>query len=116
MSVWVRHAEGAETIMSSRISSPHIPGDLVAVVVSAAVAVAIGAAVAVNPLLAVLPAAALAGILLLVDARARILFLVFGGFLVLQSSNGVGSLKLVYLAGVFVSLGGALFRFSQGND
>ena len=116
MSVWVRHAQGAGTIMSSRISKPHIPGDLVAAVVGAAVAVAIGAAVAVNPLLAVLPAAALAGILPLLDARARIIFLVFGGFLALQSSNGVGSLKLVYLAGVFVSLGGALFRFSQGKD
>jgi hypothetical protein len=116
MSIWVRDAEGAGTIASSRISKPHIPGDLVAVVVSAAVAVAVGAAVAVNPLLAALPAAALAGLLLLVDARARILFLVFGGFLALQSSGGVGSLKLVYLAGVFVSLGGALFRFSQGTD
>jgi hypothetical protein len=116
VSVWVRHADGAGTIVSSRISKPHIPGDLLAVVVSAAVAVAIGAAVAVNPLLGVLPAAALAGILLLVDARARILFLVFGGLLALQSSNGVGSLKLVYLAGLFVSLGGALFRFSQGKD
>jgi hypothetical protein len=116
MSVWVRHAEGAGTIVPSRISKPHIPGDLVAVVVSAAVAIAIGAAVAVNPLLAVLPVAALAGILLLVDARARILFLVFGGFLALQSSQGVGSIKLLYLAGILVSLGGALFRFSKGED
>ena len=71
MSVWGRHAEGAGTIVVSRISKPHIPGDLVAVVVSAAVAIAIGAALAVNPLLALLPVAALAGILLLVDARAE---------------------------------------------
>ena len=105
-----------EPIAPSGFSNPHIVGDLVAILVSASVAVAIGAAVAVNPLLAVLPAAVLAGILLLVDARARILFVVFGGFLALQSSGGVGSIKLVYLAGVFASLGGALFRFSQGND
>ena len=116
MSVWVRHAEGAGTIVPPRISKPHIAGDLMAVVVGAAVAIAIGAAVAVNPLLALLPVAALAGILLLVDARARILFLVFGGFLALQSSQGVGSVKLLYLAGVLVSLGGALFRFSKGED
>ena len=46
MSVWVRHSEGAGTIVPSRTSKPHIPEDLVAVVVSAAVAIAIGAAVA----------------------------------------------------------------------
>ena len=116
MNASVGWAQRAESIVPWRISRSHSAGDLVAVVLGASVAVAIGAAVVVNPLLAVLPAATLAGIVLLVDARARILFLVFGGFLVLQSSDSLGSLKLVYLAGVFASLGGALFRFSQGED
>jgi O-Antigen ligase len=116
MNASVRWAHRAESTVPWRISRSHSAGDLVAVVLGASVAVAIGAAVVVNPLLAAFPAATLAGIILLVDARARILFLVFGGFLVLQSSDSLGSLKLVYLAGVFASLGGALFRFRQGED
>jgi O-antigen/teichoic acid export membrane protein len=112
----VRSAERAASIVRAGSFGSYAAGDLAAAVFSASVAVAIGAAVVVNPLLAVLPAVALAGILLLVDARARILFLVFGGFLALQSSSSLGSIKLVYLAGVFMSLGGALFKFRQGED
>lgn len=98
-----------------KISKPHVPGDLLALIVSALVAGEIGAAIAMQPVAAVLPAAALGGILLLVDARARILFLVFGGLLTLQSSDRLGSIKLIYLAGVFVSIGGALFTLSQSK-
>ncbi len=98
-----------------KMSKPHVPGDLPALIVSALVAGEIGAAIAIQPAAAVLPVAALGGILLLVDARARILFLVFGGLLTLQSSDRVGSIKLIYLAGVFVSIGGALFTLSESK-
>jgi O-antigen ligase len=91
-------------------------GDTVAIGVSAFVALEIGAAVAVKPAAALLPVALLAGILLLVDARVRILFVVFGGLLTLQSSSGLGHLKLLYLAGVMASFGGALFSFSRSSD
>lgn len=116
MNVGVPRAQGASIMLPSRMSVPHVWRDVGAVLVSAAVALEIGAGVALKPTAALVPAAALGGILLLVDARARILFLVFGGLLTLQSSDSLGSLKLVYLAGVFASLGGALFRFSHSKD
>jgi O-antigen ligase len=99
---------------SVRALSPS--GDVVAIAVSALVALEIGAAVAVKPIAALLPVAFLAGLVLLVDARARILFVVFGGLLTLQSSSGLGHLKLLYLAGVLASFGGALFSFSRSSD
>jgi O-antigen ligase len=100
----------------SRISRASFAGDVVAFGVSVFVALEIGLAVTFKPTAALLPLALLGGLLLLVDARARILFVIFGGLLTLQSSSGVGSLKLLYLAGVLVSFAGALFRFSQSRD
>ena len=100
----------------SRISTASFAGDAVAFGVSVFVALEIGLAVTFKPVAALVPLALLAGLLLLVDARARILFLIFGGLLTLQSSSGVGSLKLLYLAGILVSFAGALFRFTQSRD
>jgi hypothetical protein len=100
----------------SRISTASFAGDILAFGVSVFVALEIGLAVTFKPAAALLPLALLGGLLLLVDARARILFVVFGGLLTLQSSSGLGSLKLLYLAGVLVSFAGALFRFSQSRD
>jgi hypothetical protein len=84
--------------------------------VSVCVSVEIGAAVTMKPTLALLPVMALGGLLLLVDPRSRLLFLVFGGLLTLQSSGSLGQLKLAYLAGIVASCAGALFRFSQNKD
>jgi hypothetical protein len=100
----------------ARFGAGRISGDTWAVLVSAVLAIAIGASVATNPIAAVLPIGLMGAVLLTVDARARLLFLVFGGLLTLQSSNSFGSLKLVYLAGVFACLGGALMRFAQSED
>jgi len=100
----------------SRLSRVSFAGDVLVLGVGVFAALEIGLAVTFKPTAAVLPLALLAGLLLLVDARARILFVVFGGLLTLQSSSGVGSMKLLYLAGVFVSFAGALFRFSQSRD
>jgi O-antigen ligase len=100
----------------SRLSRASFAGDVLAFGVGVFAALEIGLAVTFKPTAAVLPLALLGGLLLLVDARMRILFVVFGGLLTLQSSSGVGSLKLLYLAGVFVSFAGALFKFSQSRD
>jgi O-antigen ligase len=100
----------------SRISTTSFAGDVVAFGVSVFVAFEIGLAVTFKPAAALLPLALLGGVLLLVDARVRILFVVFGGLLTLQSSSGLGSLKLLYLAGILVSFAGAFFRFSQSRD
>jgi O-antigen ligase len=100
----------------SRLARAAFAGDVLAFGVSVFAALEIGLAVTFKPTAALLPLALLGGLLLLIDARARILFVVFGGLLTLQSSSGVGSLKLLYLAGVLVSSAGALFRFSQSRD
>jgi hypothetical protein len=100
----------------SRLSRATFAGDVLVFGVGVFAALEIGLAVTFKPTAAVLPLVLLGGLLLLVDARARILFVVFGGLLTLQSSSGVGAVKLLYLAGVFVSFAGALFKFSQSED
>jgi len=116
VSVRTARATGGLFAHRSRISTADLTADVLAFGVSVFVALEIGLAVTFKPSAALLPLALLGGVLLLVDARARILFIVFGGLLTLQSSSGVGSLKLLYLAGVLASFGGALFRFSQSKD
>jgi hypothetical protein len=111
----VSRARRASAPLSLRFP-PRLTGDLLAVLVSGFVAVEIGAAVVLKPSLAVLPLVALCALVLLVDARARLLFLVLGGLLTLQSSDSLGHVKLAYLAGVFVAFGGALFGISQSKD
>jgi O-antigen ligase len=61
-----------------------------------------------RPMLAALPLALLVGALLLVDGRARLLFVLFGGLLVLQRSSGLDASKLALLAGVVIAYVGAL--------
>lgn len=107
---------GVLVSLRPRAGAAPVVGDIAALVVSALVAPAIGAAVAIRPAAAVLPAGLLGACLLLVDARARVLLVVFGGFLTLQSSNSLGLIKLAYLAGVVVSLAGAVFALSKSTD
>jgi O-antigen ligase len=102
--------------MRPRASAEPVAGDITALVISALVVAAIGGAVVIEPVAAVLPAALLGGVLLLVDARARLLFVVFGTLLTLQSSDSLEPIKLAYLAGVVVSLAGALFALSRSRD
>jgi O-antigen ligase len=116
MTVRMLREPGGASLSSWNLRALPSPGDLVGFGVSALLALGIGAAVAVKPAAALLPVALLAALLLLVDARARILFVVFGGLLTLQSSSGLGSLKLLYLAGVLASVGGALFAFSRDTN
>jgi hypothetical protein len=99
-----------------RTRSPRIPRDLLLAVVTSLLALEVGAAVVEKRSFALLPVAALGGLFLLVDGRARTLFLVFGGLFLLQSSNSFGKLKLLYLAGVFVAATGASFQFAQTRD
>lgn len=72
-----------------------------------------GAALAVAPLLAVLPIVGLAIIPLLLDGRARILFVVFGGMFVLQRSSEFDMLKVGFLALFAVAFVGAFVNVRQ---
>jgi O-antigen ligase len=107
---------GVLVSMRPGASAAPVAGDITALVISALVVAAIGGAVAIEPVAAVLPAALLGGVLLLVDARARLLFVVFGGLLTLQSSDSLGPTKLAYLGGVVVSLAAAVFALSRSTD
>jgi O-antigen ligase len=73
----------------------------------------IGASLAARPTLALAPLALLAAVLLLIDARARILFLVFGGLLTFQSSGDLSGLKLAYLGGILVAFAGVVLGYSR---
>ena len=115
MNVRISRDEGAMASWPPRIL-PGVRDDVFAVLLSAFVACVIGVAVVSKPVAALLPLVALGALLLVVDARARIIFVVFGGLLILQSSDSVGLLKLAYLGGVLVSLGGALFGISRSSD
>jgi hypothetical protein len=64
----------------------------------------------ITPALAAVPLILLAAVLLLVDGRVRLPFLVFGGLAVLQSSQDVNLLKVLYLAGVGIAVAGSVIR------
>jgi hypothetical protein len=67
-----------------------------------------GAALGYAPAAGLLPVAMTVGLALLVSGPARIVFVVFGGLLALQSSQSLSAIKVAYLAGVGVALVAAL--------
>lgn len=68
----------------------------------------VGAAVAIRPVIALVPLAALMAALLLIDGRARIVFVLFGGLLVFQRGEGLDTPKMAFLALFAVAFLGAL--------
>jgi len=92
----------AGTLSSRNLRATEIP--MVAVVV---VSAATGAALAIEPLLALLPIAALVSALLLVSGRARIIFVVFGGLLIFQREQGLDTSKMAFLLLFAVAFVGA---------
>jgi O-antigen ligase len=72
-----------------------------------AMSVVAGTLVVSEPTVALLPVAALAASYMMVDARARIAFVLFGGLFLLQTTAGLESKKLAFLAGVGVAVLGA---------
>jgi hypothetical protein len=76
----------------------------------------VGATLVSRPTLALLPLVALGGVLLLVDGRARILFVLFGGMLVLQRPGELDMAKMAFFAGALVAFAGALMNVSRLRD
>jgi O-antigen ligase len=76
--------------------------------VAAALAVGCGLAVAYAPEFALLPFAVCLFYVLVGSPAARAAFVVLGGILVLQSSEGFSALKLVYLVGAGIAVFAAL--------
>src|SRR5215207_2023176 len=70
----------------------------------------VGVATASSSPVAVLPIAVLGGALLLIDGRARTIFVVFAGLLILQRGEGLDMTKLAFFAGAGVSFAGALLN------
>jgi O-antigen ligase len=72
------------------------------------VAVVVGVALAIEPILALVPVAGLMSVWLLVDGRARVGFILFGGLFVFQQSQDLDVSKLAFLALFVVAFVGAL--------
>ena len=82
----------------------------VVLAVTIPVAMLLGRLVVTHRMLALLPAAALVAMLLLTSPHARVLFIVFGGLLIFQSSEQLDFKKLLFLMGATVAFAGAFMR------
>jgi hypothetical protein len=82
-------------------------------VLSAIITVAVGMCVVLAPAGALLGVGLLLGVFLLVSARLRFVFVIFGGLLTLQSSQSFSLIKLGYLVGVAGAVLGALFALND---
>jgi len=98
-------------VVIDRVGTVRTPASRVDVAFTLAailLSVLVGALIVAKPMLAFAPIAVLGGALLLTDGRARTLFVVFGGMLVLQRPGELDTSKLAYLAACAVAFAGAL--------
>jgi O-antigen ligase len=93
---------------AARVHTPADRLDFAVVLAAIALSVLVGALVVASPILAFAPIALLGVALLLADGRARTLFIVFGGMLLLQRPGGLDTSKLAFLAAGAVAFAGAL--------
>ena len=75
--------------------------------------VGVGIALVSQPMLAVVPLAALLSAVLLIDGRARLAVVVFGGLFVLQRPGGLDTPKLALLGAFVVAFAGAFLNVSK---
>jgi hypothetical protein len=102
-----------------RVGSVHTSAHRLDVAVALAAmlsSVVAGALIVANPMLAFAPIALLGGALPLTDGRARTLFVVFGGMLVLQRPGTLDMSKLAFLAACAVAFAGALANLRNLRD
>lgn len=92
---------------------PSPVADGLGIAISCLASLAVAVALVSRPPLAVLPVMALGALLLLTNPRARIIFVLFGGLLTLQSSEELTLIKLGYLAGVLAAFAGAFYDYSR---
>ena len=86
------------------------PDSAVVAVLALLVSIGVGIAIVWRPVLAVLPLGALLSALLLVEGRARTVFVLLGGLFALQGAGGVGSQKQAFLAVFGSAFVGALLN------
>jgi O-antigen ligase len=106
-------------VVIDRVASVHTPADRLDLAVALAViavSVLVGASIVANPMLAFAPFALLGGAVLLTDGRARTLFVVFGGMLLLQRPGDLDMSKLAFLAACAVAFAGALANVQNLRD
>jgi O-antigen ligase len=96
-----------------RPSSDFAPVVPLGIFAALALSVATGIVSVGTPQFAVLPVAALVGALLLIDGRARLLMVIFGGTLFLQRSAGIDASKLALLGAFAIAFVGALLRIRK---
>lgn len=102
------------TALAGRLrSATRAPLDAVAAFAALMVSILAGTLVVSRPSLAFLPIAVLAAALLMVDPRARIAVVLFGGLFLLQTPGGLDAKKLAFLAGVAVAFLGAFLNVQK---
>jgi hypothetical protein len=77
------------------------------------VSILVGTQVVSRPGVAFVPVAALAAAVLMVDSRARIGLVLFGGLFLLQTTAGLDAKKLAFLAGAGVAVLGAFINVQR---
>ena len=95
-----------------RAAMPHSVDGL-AVLGSLLVSILVGTQVVSRPAIAFVPVAALAAAVLIVDPRARIGLVLFGGLFLLQTTAGLDAKKLAFLAGAGVAVLGAFINVQR---
>jgi hypothetical protein len=101
---------GGRAIQALRQPAPYRRALMLAWVAAITTSVMAGTFLVSRPLFALFPVAALAGLLLLLDGRARLLYVLFGGMYVLQVPGGLDATKTGFLAGALVAFVGAFLR------
>jgi hypothetical protein len=89
---------------------PDVPIWLLALGAAALASLAAGALFVRYPFLLIVPPALVIGVLLVSSPTFRLLFIVVGGMLVLQSSQSLDASKLAYLAGVSIAAPAAFLK------
>lgn len=101
------------TALTGRLRATRAPLGVLAGFAASVVSILAGTLVVSRPSVALLPVAVLAAALLLVDARARIAVVVFGGLFLLQTSAELDGKKLAFLAGVAIAFLGAFLNVQK---
>lgn len=104
------------SVLSSTLTAGWFYRDRTLYPVAALSAALVGATLAIEPAFAVLPVAVLICGVLLIDARARVLFVLFGGLAIFQQGDDLSPLKVAFLLGFGVACAGAATNVLRIRD
>jgi hypothetical protein len=98
------------TALVGRLRATREPLGVLAAFAASMLSILAGTLLVSKPNFALLPIAALVAALVMVDARARLAVVLFGGLFLLQTTGGLDGKKLAFLVGVGVAFVGAFLN------